>query len=189
MRTALCAPPIYDTLCESAPDSVSIAFRAIVRWQQWYTLDHMPWHQCINHDSHGAADRTHAFSRCRFAIFFLRRVLIETNAVCYCSRCKNFISWHRKIFYSFTECMEIYFLLVTFTRYIFSMAPITTFFRYQYWLSVSLRCEKKVARHVEIFGVRNNISTTREIRGGEFVKGRRKRRVFSSVCKLGFGSI
>jgi len=52
-----------------------------------------------------------------------------------------------------------------------------------------LALEKKAAGHIGISGARNNISATQELRGGEFVKGRKGRRVSNSVCKLGFGSI
>lgn len=41
--------------------------------------------------------------------------------------------------------------------------------------------KEKAARHfVGISGAQNNISVTRELRGGEFVKGKRERREYSA---------
>lgn len=53
-------------------------------------------------------------------------------------------------------------------------------------LSVSLCCGKKAVKHVGISGARNNnISATRELRGGEFVKGRRGRKSIQLGMQIG----
>lgn len=183
MRTALCAPPIYDTLCESAPDSVSIAFRAIVMATMIYPG---PYALAPLHKSWFARpverSRSRESSRSRFAIL----------STCLLRQVQKFYPGMRERFILQMDVLntDLSAFVKPSLRSAFSRGRQNRgVFKYQRSLGALLSRKKKgreTARHPGTSGVRKNIFATRELRVGDFVKGKRERRASRSVCKSGF---